>query len=261
MSTEKNSKSGLLPIRSIGEQLFIDSRTVAESLEVQHKNTLDLVRRYRDQIEKTFGRVAFETLSFSTSGGNQPIKVALLTEEQATFVITLMKNSPRVVLFKALLTKSFHYYREALHNPLAGQLSAIAGINEVLEKLTRLTLAWENRLSQATPAPHAISQQPAPNPDFIDLRDLPVDCVRINGRNVRRITYNDEQWFNIGDLLLAIGTKTGTYMTARRINRSGKPCARKIYVYGSTHPAWYCNHVGMRKIFSRSNSNLNLLDF
>ena len=57
-------------------------------------------------------RVTFEMLPFETNGGTQKIKMCNLNEEQATFVISLMKNTRAVIDFKKELVKQFFQMRK-----------------------------------------------------------------------------------------------------------------------------------------------------
>ena len=54
----------------------------------------------------------FEIGKVKTRG--RPVTYALLDELQATFLITLMKNSPKVIEFKAALTKEFFRQRKVI---------------------------------------------------------------------------------------------------------------------------------------------------
>lgn len=79
---------------------------IAEWTGVKHKNVLEIVRRYTKKLE-LFGRVAFQTRPFDTSGGVQEREVALLNEGQATLLITFMRNTDKVIDFKVALVKAF----------------------------------------------------------------------------------------------------------------------------------------------------------
>ncbi|MFN7073894.1 Rha family transcriptional regulator, partial [Proteus mirabilis] len=61
-----------------------------------------------------FGRVAFEMRSFDTDGGRQKQQVALLNEQQATLLITYMRNNDVVREFKKKLVSEFFKMRSAL---------------------------------------------------------------------------------------------------------------------------------------------------
>lgn len=45
---------------------------------------------------------------FETDGGVQTRRIALLNEQQATFLMTLMRNTERVVEFKCALVQAFY---------------------------------------------------------------------------------------------------------------------------------------------------------
>jgi hypothetical protein len=64
-----------------------DTLIISEATGVQHKNLLELVRSYIDDLQE-FGRVAFQTQPFATEGGMQTREVAVLNEEQTTLLIT-----------------------------------------------------------------------------------------------------------------------------------------------------------------------------
>ena len=89
------------------------SLIVAESCDIQHKNTIALIRKYQSDFE-TFGRVAFETRTFKTAGGEQSQEFVNLNESQATYLITLFKNTDSVRAFKLRLVQEFAIMRESL---------------------------------------------------------------------------------------------------------------------------------------------------
>lgn len=80
---------------------------IADGMEVQHKNVLELVRNYTSDLEE-FGRVAFETRPFETAGGTQKREIATLNEQQATLIMTYMKNTEIARAFKKRLVKAFY---------------------------------------------------------------------------------------------------------------------------------------------------------
>lgn len=87
------------------------SEVVAANTENQHKNVLELVRQYQIQLEE-FGLVAFETRARSKGQhGGGDVTIAILNEPQATFLLTLMRNSTIVVKFKLALVKAFFALR------------------------------------------------------------------------------------------------------------------------------------------------------
>lgn len=80
---------------------------IAAGTEAKHKAVIQLARTYKADLEE-FGRVAFEMAPFETHGGIQHREVALLNEQQATLLMTYMRNSPVVRAFKKRLVKAFY---------------------------------------------------------------------------------------------------------------------------------------------------------
>jgi Phage regulatory protein Rha (Phage_pRha) len=88
--------------------LVVDSRLIAQELRIEHESFMETVRKYQKQTEQAFGVLRFETgkPQMGTVGG-RPEKYCLLTEEQATFYMTLSRNTPEVVELKIKLVKAF----------------------------------------------------------------------------------------------------------------------------------------------------------
>lgn len=84
----------------------LDSRIIAEQLDIQHKNLLSTIERYTEQL-KSFGTFAFET----RKSAGVPTRYALLNENQCYFLATLSRNTAQVVAFKVWLVKTFSEYR------------------------------------------------------------------------------------------------------------------------------------------------------
>lgn len=108
-----------LDIFDDGGQLYVDSRLIAQKLAVQHESFYETLLTYQSQIEQAFGIIRFET--GKTKGRGRPPKFAYLLEDQATFVMTLSRNSPEVVQCKIELVQAFSRAKELLRqaNPVA----------------------------------------------------------------------------------------------------------------------------------------------
>jgi len=80
-----------------------------KGLNVEHNAVMKLIKKYEIDFQdiRTFGFQIQKT-------GGRPTSFCYLDEEQATFLITLMKNSEVVVKFKRLLTKEFFKMRNFL---------------------------------------------------------------------------------------------------------------------------------------------------
>ena len=100
-------------------QLYVDSRLIAPRLGIEHRSFLQTLGDYQTQIEQAFGILRFENAK--KKGRGRPSKFAYLTENQATFVMTLSRNSPEVVQCKIDLVQAFVRAKELLRqaNPVA----------------------------------------------------------------------------------------------------------------------------------------------
>jgi phage regulator Rha-like protein len=94
----------------INETPFTTSKLIAEHGKVKHKNTVELIRNYEEDL-KEFGKVTFET---EASQSGQKEIVYHLNEQQATLLITFMKNTMTVIKFKKALVKQFYIMQKEL---------------------------------------------------------------------------------------------------------------------------------------------------
>jgi phage regulator Rha-like protein len=92
---------------------------IASGMEQQHTAVIKLVRRHMADLAQ-FGRVGFEIRPFATPGGMQRREVALLNEPQAALLISMMRNSARVVGFKVALVREFFRMRDELQRREVG---------------------------------------------------------------------------------------------------------------------------------------------
>ena len=88
---------------------------IADSLDKRHTDVLALTHKYEAEL-KTFGVVPFKTelQTRGNRGGSQEAECAYLNEQQATLLISMMRNSPKVIAFKIALVKAFYEMRQAL---------------------------------------------------------------------------------------------------------------------------------------------------
>lgn len=91
------------------------SVSIAEGVGNTHRSVIQLIRQYIDDVEE-FGRVAFQIAPFETSGGVQNREIALLNEQQATLLLTYLRNNEVVRAFKIKLVKAFYEFAERLRN-------------------------------------------------------------------------------------------------------------------------------------------------
>lgn len=89
----------------------VDSLNMAVGFDIQHRSVYRLIVEYEKDLS-SFGKVRREITS-SKSGQN--MKHALLTEEQATFLATLLRNTKKSVSFKKELVKEFYRVKKQLN--------------------------------------------------------------------------------------------------------------------------------------------------
>ncbi len=93
------------------DEAFTNSLIIANGTGVEHRAVIQLVTKYADDISE-FGKVTFQMLPLEGSATGQKIKMCRLNEEQATFLISLMKNTKPVVAFKKELVKQFYQMKK-----------------------------------------------------------------------------------------------------------------------------------------------------
>ena len=123
----------------------VDSVTIAEGVQVQHKNILELVRKYPSDFE-AFGPIAFETRKgkpLPQGGFAKATEIAWLNEDQTTLLFTFLKNTEIARKLKLTLVKAFRAVRDELAK---AQQKAIA-IPQSLPEALRLAadLAEKNQ--------------------------------------------------------------------------------------------------------------------
>lgn len=92
---------------------YTTSEVIAEYSENSHHAIQQLIKKNKTALER-FGILAFEMRKLKPGRGAKA-KIYHLNEQQATFLITLLKNTPNVVAFKFELTRQFYATRQELH--------------------------------------------------------------------------------------------------------------------------------------------------
>ena len=90
-----------------GQQAFTTSLVVAAGCDNRsHESTIKLIRKYQADFE-SLGQLDFKSNSTTSHTGGRLTEYALLNEDQATYLITLFRNTPTVRKFKLNLVKAF----------------------------------------------------------------------------------------------------------------------------------------------------------
>ncbi len=108
----KNSKNEMsLVFLGQKDEVYTTSEIIAKHAEVQHHAVQQLISTYRKDFEE-FGIIAFEMRKIG--GRGRPETIYHLTEEQATLLMTYLKNTECVRSFKKELVRQFYAMRKIL---------------------------------------------------------------------------------------------------------------------------------------------------
>lgn len=159
----------LIEIRDIDGEPRIDSRIISEKLGVEHKHTVEMLRRYQSRLEK-YGVLPFETAKPQKgSNGGRPETIVYLNEHQSTFLVTLSRNSEKAVDLKQKLTESYLHYKSqhlkaSLPKTFAESLRLLA---DQVEKNQLL----ENKITEDKPLVE-FAKNIESSPESIEVGDL-----------------------------------------------------------------------------------------
>ena len=107
--------SNLVYLTPNTEEPFTTSEVIAECAGVKRDTVQKLIQRHEKDLRE-FGRVGFEIRTLQTRGGQQMAKVYHLNEQQATLLLTFLRNTPVVIEFKKELVRQFFAMRKELMN-------------------------------------------------------------------------------------------------------------------------------------------------
>lgn len=99
-------------IENIENEFRVSHRVVAEQTDNDTVSIRKMVDKYILEF-KEFGHLSFKMTTVGNSvGAKNEQKTYYLNEQQATFLMTLLRNSPKVVIFKKALVKAFYELKE-----------------------------------------------------------------------------------------------------------------------------------------------------
>lgn len=114
---------------------FTTTLQIAIGLGLQHASVIKLVRTYRPDFSD-LGPIRFEIRKGEAllhGGYAKATEYAVLDEQQATFLMTLLRNSPRVIAFKKSLVKAFFEARALLQTDYFALMQQREALNAKLE--------------------------------------------------------------------------------------------------------------------------------
>lgn len=126
MSELEHTNGELVFIGSDGEP-FTTSLVIAAETGNEHASVIRLIRENLDDLNE-LGRVRFEIAPFETAGGTQRREIAELDEPASALLMTYLRNSPVVKVFKKRLVGGFYAMREAIRTREAETRPALPDI-------------------------------------------------------------------------------------------------------------------------------------
>jgi phage regulator Rha-like protein len=152
--------------------------TVARETDNEHASVIALVRKYQADFSE-FGGVRFQIEPFETAGGAQSREIALLNEQQATLLLTYMRNTSIVRDFKKRLVKEF--WRLAKSAPAQpADLSKLEILQMALESEKARVLLTVQVEAQAKKIDHLENL-------FKEGETAAQFCKQLNGVNVMQV--------------------------------------------------------------------------
>lgn len=111
---------------------FTDSKIVAEHAGIQHVAVRQITRKYQQDFEE-FGKLKVK-FNICPSKTNQKEKIYLYNEQQATLLLTYLKNTKPVREFKKALVKQFYKAKKRLEEIQTPEYKAIRAESKEVTK-------------------------------------------------------------------------------------------------------------------------------
>jgi phage regulator Rha-like protein len=120
-------------IEEIDGQLVVSHRIIAVQTENSQISIRKLIDKHAEKLER-FGALSFQMTVLPAGQGTTREKTYYLNEQQATLLLTFMRNNEIVIEFKVRLVEDFFKMREALKS------QKVAPVQEIdpMEKRTQL---------------------------------------------------------------------------------------------------------------------------
>lgn len=148
-------------------ELRVSSEIVAERTEIGHRAVLQLIAKHSEDFE-AFGPLAFEMRPLP--GGGNPVRIAHLNEQQATLLITYMRNSEIVRVFKLELVKQFYEMRMALESPGVQELDEARIVQRALQITYRRQQELEAKVEEDAPKVAYVERFVSEDDDIVQFK-------------------------------------------------------------------------------------------
>ena len=171
-------------VEADGLDTYVTTLTIAEGTDNQHKSVIRLVRDNLTDLQE-FGRVRFENAPFGTAGGIQNREVAQLNEQQATLLLTYMRNNDQVRTFKKHLVWAFYEMAQQINTTQRSPMSEDDIVAQALQITSARVKALEAKVKQDAPKVDYVETFVA-DEDLLSLRTIASD-LRIGETQLREM--------------------------------------------------------------------------
>ncbi|OCL85736.1 Phage regulatory protein Rha (Phage_pRha) [Aliarcobacter thereius] len=132
-------------IQIVGSEPKVSHRVIAENTNNEQRAINQLIRENLLDFQE-FGEVEVVETRVQTAGGMQEQKTYWLNEQQATLLMTYLRNSEVVKIFKKNLVKAFFMMKEKLKNPNIHELSGrVGGLTKANNDLRKELDKWKKK--------------------------------------------------------------------------------------------------------------------
>lgn len=134
-----------IQILTINNFLVVDSRLIADELGIEHRALRQTIEKYINEVQE-FGVVTFQmSKPLESSQGGRPERYCHLNEDQATYVMTLSKNTDKVRNCKRNLVKAFSEAKKIIKEVIPTQSDRIRELELENENLRLKTNYMDRR--------------------------------------------------------------------------------------------------------------------
>lgn len=113
---------------------YTTSEVIAEAAGVKRRSVTRLIQQHKADLED-FGKVTFEIAPLPGSKTGQKITVCRLNEQQATLLMTYLKNTPAVVTFKKELVRQFYAMRDFIQERQSSVWQDTRGLGKEIRRM------------------------------------------------------------------------------------------------------------------------------
>lgn len=157
----------LIKIKEVDGELRVDSRLISDELGVDHPSTIKAIKKFQSRIEK-YGKVRFKIVPSNNPDSCQSENIYYLNEQQATFLVTLSRNSDKAVNLKQKLNDSYYHYKSK-STPALPQTFADA-LRQFADQVEKNQLL-ENKITEDKPLVE-FAKNIESSPESIEVGDL-----------------------------------------------------------------------------------------